>query len=366
MKLDSEFIKLPLKFDIDRLVEEASQFREPEWRPHPMGFKGNSALVLISRDGGLNDDMAGKMAPTPYLARCPYIRQVIATFESVFGRSRLMRLDGGCEVSEHSDIDYHWYNRVRIHVPIITYPEVKFYCGDKCLHMAAGEAWIFDSWKMHRVENGSHRQRIHLVADTSGSPAFWDMVRRAQAGNAASTEAKFIPFEHGKDVSIATENYNAAVVMSPGEVDALTLDLLDDLSGVVGAAADDMDLFRRLVNDFRWAWRSLWSQHGISESGFPAYRKLLDSVSTSASRVRSPLYLSSNQASAVEVLHTRVLYHALNPQYADLYTVRQQADAVEPDVSRLAEKRAEAESKVSRNAPCPCGSGKKYKRCHGA
>jgi preprotein translocase subunit SecA len=22
--------------------------------------------------------------------------------------------------------------------------------------------------------------------------------------------------------------------------------------------------------------------------------------------------------------------------------------------------------KVSRNAPCPCGSGKKYKHCHGA
>ncbi|MEA3511623.1 MAG: SEC-C metal-binding domain-containing protein, partial [Actinomycetota bacterium] len=22
--------------------------------------------------------------------------------------------------------------------------------------------------------------------------------------------------------------------------------------------------------------------------------------------------------------------------------------------------------KVGRNAPCPCGSGKKYKRCHGA
>ena len=24
-----------------------------------------------------------------------------------------------------------------------------------------------------------------------------------------------------------------------------------------------------------------------------------------------------------------------------------------------------AEEKVSRNAPCPCGSGKKYKKCHG-
>jgi uncharacterized protein len=25
-----------------------------------------------------------------------------------------------------------------------------------------------------------------------------------------------------------------------------------------------------------------------------------------------------------------------------------------------------AEPKVGRNDPCPCGSGKKYKRCHGA
>ncbi|MGX9080037.1 SEC-C metal-binding domain-containing protein, partial [Klebsiella pneumoniae] len=24
-----------------------------------------------------------------------------------------------------------------------------------------------------------------------------------------------------------------------------------------------------------------------------------------------------------------------------------------------------AESKVGRNEPCPCGSGKKYKHCHG-
>jgi len=26
----------------------------------------------------------------------------------------------------------------------------------------------------------------------------------------------------------------------------------------------------------------------------------------------------------------------------------------------------EEEGKVSRNAPCPCGSGRKYKHCHGA
>ena len=43
------------------------------------------------------------------------------------------------------------------------------------------------------------------------------------------------------------------------------------------------------------------------------------------------------------------------------------------DVSRLATNRGEARAKVpvtatkapGRNAPCPCGSGKKYKKCHG-
>jgi uncharacterized protein YecA (UPF0149 family) len=27
---------------------------------------------------------------------------------------------------------------------------------------------------------------------------------------------------------------------------------------------------------------------------------------------------------------------------------------------------ADADRKAGRNDPCPCGSGKKYKRCHGA
>ncbi|MGH7445888.1 MAG: SEC-C metal-binding domain-containing protein, partial [Longimicrobiales bacterium] len=45
-----------------------------------------------------------------------------------------------------------------------------------------------------------------------------------------------------------------------------------------------------------------------------------------------------------------------------------------PDVSRLQTNRGEqgkaapavAEKTVGRNDPCPCGSGKKYKKCHGA
>jgi len=38
----------------------------------------------------------------------------------------------------------------------------------------------------------------------------------------------------------------------------------------------------------------------------------------------------------------------------------------QPDGSDIGEDPADWEGKVSRNAPCPCGSGRKYKHCHGA
>ena len=116
------------------------------------------------------------MLPTPALERSSYIKQVLASFRSEFGRSRLMRLGGGSEVPAHADITYHWYNRVRIHVPITTDPGVAFYCNQKKVHMAQGEAWIFDSWKVHRVVNPGSNARVHLVVDTAGSADFWEMV----------------------------------------------------------------------------------------------------------------------------------------------------------------------------------------------
>jgi len=82
------------------------------------------------------------MLPTPALEKSPYIKQVLSSSASIFGSSRLMRLGGGSEVPAHADITYHWYNRVRIHVPTITDPGVAFYCNRKKVHMAQGEAWI--------------------------------------------------------------------------------------------------------------------------------------------------------------------------------------------------------------------------------
>ena len=78
MKLDTEFIKLPLTFDVERMRVEVEAIPESDWRPHPQGHPGNSALPLIALNGDpMDDGVAGTMLPTPHLEKCEYLRQVL-------------------------------------------------------------------------------------------------------------------------------------------------------------------------------------------------------------------------------------------------------------------------------------------------
>ena len=209
MNLDTEFIRLPLRFDVERLRTELAQFSEDEWLPHATGFPGNSSIPLISLNGEYNDALHGPMRPTAALARCPYIQQIMGEFGEVFSRSRLMRLEAGCEVPPHVDVNYHWHRRVRIHIPITTTEEVLFHCNGHHVHMAAGESWIFNSWVDHSVQNNSDQTRVHLVLDTTGSPAFWDMVDRGYrpfAERRAQPESRYVDFVPGSESQVRTES----------------------------------------------------------------------------------------------------------------------------------------------------------------
>ena len=43
-----------------------------------------------------------------------------------------------------------------------------------------------------------------------------------------------------------------------------------------------------------------------------------------------------------------------------------EAEQNNPDIEQQAQPITREGKKVGRNEPCPCGSGKKYKQCHGA
>jgi len=142
--------------------------------------------------------------------------------------------------------------------------------------MATGECWLLDTWKKHWVENNSAHTRIHLVIDTAGSVGFWNAVENAVRN--PDTIAQHIPYVEDKSVDIVTEQYNAPVVMSPGELDGLVDDIVRDAYANAANDAAELKRFVKLSNGFCLEWRRLWSIYGDSRAGFEPFRNLISSL----------------------------------------------------------------------------------------
>jgi len=375
MKLETEFVKLPLLFDVERLRKEIAQFSEDEWMAHTTGYAGNLSIPLISLDGEFNDAMHGPMKSTSALRRCEYIRQIMTTFGEVFGRSRLMRLEPGHEVPAHVDINYHWFNRVRIHIPIVTTEDVLFYCGDKHIHMAAGETWIFNSWSEHSVKNNGDKTRVHLVLDTTGSTRFWELVERGdwpfQDRQQPASKPDVIQYEPDKPTRVRTETYNVPLVQSPGELEILIRRLADDIECSDETDEKGKQIFVDLSINFVRAWREVWSEHGMKPAGWPLYHGLVKQVDKAVFSITPQLILGSGIELA-QAFRSLVLSSAVNEEFAPQYLDKDEVPNTLQKVIRSYNSEqpkpkdsGERVEQVARNAPCPCGSGERYKHCHG-
>jgi hypothetical protein len=274
MKLQVPFIQLPLLFDAPAMAAEVAALGETVWRPHPNALPGNSMLPLVAANGEPADEsFSGPMRPTPELLRCPILTQAIAAISATVGRTRLMRLAGQAEVKAHVDQGYYWAERARIHVPIVTQPTVRFECGGAMTHMAAGECWIFDTWRLHRVLNESAAQRIHLVIDTVGSGDFWKLVMQGKPHDVRPDERwkpRRIAFEHGALAEFACESVNVPAVMSPWEINTHLGQLFGDAVEHPALAALRMHSQR-----FLREWRGLWARFGDRPEGREYYRRAL-------------------------------------------------------------------------------------------
>ena len=58
----------------------------------------------------------------------------------------------------------------RTHVPLMTSAAVEFVIRGERRHLAAGEVWEINNWRVHRVENRGDSDRVHLLVDW-GAPA---------------------------------------------------------------------------------------------------------------------------------------------------------------------------------------------------
>ena len=275
MKLQVPFVQLPVRFDAAVLAREVAALGPQPWRDHPQKLPGNYALPLIAAGGDPESDAVdGPMRPTPYLAQCPYLSQVLGSLGAVWGRTRLMKLVGQAEVSPHADINYYWRERVRVHVPIQTRPSVRFLCGDAEVNMAAGECWIFDTWRVHQVINADDDERIHLVADTVGSSGFWELVNRGRApGHGAFTGWRAEPVAPAATAPepLHYELVNVPDVMTPWELRAHLFFLLGEVR-----PHPQLTAAQQAIAAFLSTWQALWAEHGATPASWPVYRQLLD------------------------------------------------------------------------------------------
>ena len=309
MELQQPFLKLPWQFDAERLASEVEALSERYWLDHPSGLPGNSAVPLVSVDGAMNHAFDGAMKPTEALMKSHYIHQAIASFGEVVARSRLMRLAPGAQVAEHVDFNYHWVSRVRIHIPIITNPQVNFYCGDESVHMAQGESWLFDSWRRHRVVNASDSARTHLVIDLAGSSRFWRIVRRADSLDSIV----ILPNDHSQP-RVKTEQFPVAPVMAPGEMLAIVEQVLEDCESNPDNDSEMMLRYRHLLLDLVHDWREVWGLYGFNDGAFDRYRHILDRTAGQLAPQPRVLVTASNNVGINPIINQRILAAALRPR----------------------------------------------------
>jgi preprotein translocase subunit SecA len=92
---------------------------------------------------------------------------------------------------------------------------------------------------------------------------------------------------------------------------------------------------------------------------FELFERLLDSVRVDVTRLLMTVQI---RAEDVEESAPHADVQNIQYQHADFDEASGTDDA---SASEVAQQPAHADPKVGRNDPCPCGSGKKYKHCHG-
>lgn len=313
MRLPKPFYRLPRRFDVARLQAEVAALPAQAWAPHPNGIPGNSSVRLISAEGGENDRVEGEMRATAHLAQAPYIRQLLASFGVPWSRTRLLKLAPGATVPQHADINYHWFYRVRLHVPVVTREEVRFTCDGTTVHMAAGEAWVFDNWRLHEVVNPTPDARIHLVADTAGNAAFWQLVA---AGEDAAAPVTRVAYDPGSEPRLLTERSQLRPAMNPAEVDLLVSNMRAELVPASDSSSAQLPLYHALLDSFVRDWRQFYSLYGEDPDGWSDFAHLRETLRSKSRTLGEGIALRTNRVAAHSVLEGRVL-RAVLPAVAE-------------------------------------------------
>lgn len=80
-------------------------------------------------------------------------------------RAMLARLPAGCRIGRHKDAHPSFQVAHRIHVPLLTHPDVEFIVGTELVEPRPHFAFELNNQMFHQVHNNGPQARIHLIFD---------------------------------------------------------------------------------------------------------------------------------------------------------------------------------------------------------
>lgn len=168
------FSRLPLTLDVAPLLAEVAALGDVKWISHfnadyhDGGWQGVALRAINGDAHRLYPDPTQQenIRNTDLLARCPGIAAALQRVECPLRAVRILRLAAGSVIREHRDDDLCFEaGEARLHVPLVTNPDVEFYVDGTRVIMEPGECWYLNLSLPHRVQNRGSTERIHLVVD---------------------------------------------------------------------------------------------------------------------------------------------------------------------------------------------------------
>jgi len=177
--MGDKWLKLPFNFDVDRLETDLKTAGQYKWIDHVNTriYEGQwRAIPLRAVDGRIDNIAAVSTDAKEYknteaLDRCPFFQEVINTMKCETTAVRLLSMGPGAKIKRHDDYPCGFKSgHARLHVPIMTNPDVKIFIADGPVFFGEGECWYMNAEYPHSLENLGDSPRVHLVIDCIVNP----------------------------------------------------------------------------------------------------------------------------------------------------------------------------------------------------
>lgn len=165
-------VRLPRTYDPEALLRDLRVLRDVPTAPQPGPYhKGEWTGIALHSMGGKDSVFPSspgldRYKETEHLRQTPYFKQILDELECPKEVVRILFLPPGGHIKNHFDFHTSFqFGLLRLHIPIVTHPDVAFVIDGERMDWKAGELWYGDFSKVHSVRNDSGIVRVHMVID---------------------------------------------------------------------------------------------------------------------------------------------------------------------------------------------------------